>query len=267
MIQQHSIKSLYPLALAEGEGVGTAYEYFAKRLKLTPWLQPDQTPLNILIAGLPEKYGSSLDFMLLASEMGSSVTIADERSAAIHKAKDALHNAQNSGLLIHLQPDFFLVQNMGDLTDLEGPFDLILSSETLQRIPFDAREAFINRLMLLAPYLALFMPNDDNPAHTNQSGLTGLQLDELQYLIDQNREYHDQKGSPFILKTGYIDMPPFPPGITRSNEQREHATSGKGEAIAMWGLGYFARFERFFPLPWRRARAHIVYALISKSQR
>lgn len=33
-----SIKSLYALALAEGEGVGTAYEYFAKRLAMSRWL-------------------------------------------------------------------------------------------------------------------------------------------------------------------------------------------------------------------------------------
>jgi hypothetical protein len=68
-------------------------------------------------------------------------------------------------------------------------------------------------------------------------------------------------------KTGYVDMPPFPPGITRTEEQREQATSGKGEAIAMWGLGYFARLERFFPCSWRRRKSHIVFALIRNSRR
>ena len=68
-IQKRSIKSLYPLALAEGEGVGTAYEYFAKRLHLARWLKGTKPPQHILIAGLPEKYGASLDFMLLASEV------------------------------------------------------------------------------------------------------------------------------------------------------------------------------------------------------
>ncbi len=38
MLHQISIKTLYSLALAEGEGVGTAYEYFAKRLILASWL-------------------------------------------------------------------------------------------------------------------------------------------------------------------------------------------------------------------------------------
>ncbi|MBK8128985.1 MAG: hypothetical protein IPK53_08585 [bacterium] len=39
-------------------------------------------------------------------------------------------------------------------------------------------------------------------------------------------------------------MPPFPPGITRSDEQREQATSGRMEALAMQGLGYYARGRR-----------------------
>ena len=51
-----TVKSLYPLALAEGEGVGTAYEYLAKRLTLSRWLgaaagRPVSTPY--LTAGHP----------------------------------------------------------------------------------------------------------------------------------------------------------------------------------------------------------------------
>ena len=46
VLQKRSIKSLYPLALAEGEGVGTAYEYFAKRLILGRWLESAETHLD-----------------------------------------------------------------------------------------------------------------------------------------------------------------------------------------------------------------------------
>lgn len=62
---------------------------------------------------------------------------------------------------------------------------------------------------------------------------------------------------------GYIDMPPFPPGIIRSAKQRKEAAGGTLEAIAMWGLGYHARLEPYFPNTWRRNRSHIVYALCS----
>ena len=75
----HSIKELYTYALAEGEGVGTAYEYFAKRLVLNRWLSSLSIPKRILIAGLPEKYGCSFDFWLLAKEWQAELVIVDER--------------------------------------------------------------------------------------------------------------------------------------------------------------------------------------------
>ena len=101
---------------------------------------------------------------------------------------------------------------------------------------------------MLSPAVALFAPNGENPAHTNLSGLAGLSLQQLRALIGDSG------------RTGYIDMPPFPPGMTRSDEQREQATSGRFEAAAMWGLGLFARAERFLPAVLRRRQSHIVYA-------
>lgn len=263
----YSIKDLYPLALAEGEGVGTAYEYFAKRLELIPWLKRYPHPQTILVAGIPEKYGASLDFLLLAAEIGASVTVVDDRPPALQKAEDAVETAQSQGLLNNLQPDFRLVTDLHLMADVLGPFDLILCSETIQRIPDGDRSAYLSGLLQMSSHLALFMPNDDNPAHTNQSGLTGLRFDELQELIIQSSEQQNLSAAQLSVESGYIDMPPFPPGITRTEEQREQATSGRSEAIAMWGLGYFARMERFFPLGWRKGKAHIVYALISSSPR
>jgi hypothetical protein len=59
-------------------------------------------------------------------------------------------------------------------------------------------------------------------------------------------------------------MPPFPPGIIRSEEQRAQATSGSLEAFAMWGLAYYARLEHWLPTAVRRRQSHIVYALASR---
>jgi hypothetical protein len=64
-----------------------------------------------------------------------------------------------------------------------------------------------------------------------------------------------------LARAGYIDMPPFPPGITRSDDQREQATSGRLEAFAMWGLQQYARGERLLPRALRQRQSHIVYAL------
>ncbi len=265
-LRNYSIKSLYPLALAEGEGVGTAYEYFTKRLLLAQWLNHEDKPERILIAGLPEKYGVSLDFLLLASELNASITVIDERPQIIVKAKEALSLAQSSGCLQNLQPEYILTRHMAAMTEINSRFDLVLSSETLQRLPENDRQQYVRRLLQLAPMAAIFSPNNDNPAHTGLSGLSGLQLVELDHLaaacLDSSRD-SDQNA----LRTGYIDMPPFPPGITRTDEQREDATSGMGEAIAMWGLGYYARFEKWLPANLRRSKSHIVFALIGNSQR
>ena len=262
MIRQISIKSLYPFAMAEGEGVGTAYEYFTKRILLARWLKQKERPRRFLIAGLPEKYGSSLDFLLLASEMEAKITIADDRPQSLAKAKAALAKAQNDGLMQNLEPKYCLTDSMELMTEIDGVFDLALSSETLQRLAADDRKKYVSRLLQLAPRIAIFTPNNDNPAHTNVSGLSGLRLDELGAVVEQGLELGNGFEPQLSLQMGYIDMPPFPPGITRSEDQRDHAASGKGEAFAMWGLGQYARLERWLPLNWRRSKSHIVYALI-----
>ena len=245
MLKSLSIKSLYVLALAEGEGVGTAYEYFAKRLVLARWLKNHQAqqrkPGRVLIAGLPEKYGSSLDFLQLAQEWGAGVTVVDERPFALEKLQKSLVAAQKEGWLTAVSPQLISLSHLADLSPLDEMFDLCLGSEGLQRLGHVRR---------LASRVALFAPNGDNMAHTNISGLVGVTLAEIQQLVGPD------------AKAGYIDMPPFPPGISRSEEQREQATSGRLEAIAMWGLGYYARLEHFLPTAVRRRQSHIVYALL-----
>lgn len=259
MLTPFSIKSLYALALAEGEGVGTAYEYFAKRLALGRWLKRIPQPLRILVAGLPEKYGSSLDFLQLAQELGTEVTVVDERPLALSKLQSSLAAAQQEGWLTAVAPHLIPTTSLATLAELTGPFDLAISSEVVQRLAAAERRAFVARLRELATAVALFCPNGDNPAHTNLSGLSGLTLAELQALFSRL-----QPPLPSI-HSGYIDMPPFPPGVIRSAAQREQATSGKLEQIAMWGLGYYARAEKWLPTAVRRRQSHIVYALVRRN--
>lgn len=252
-----SIRSLYPPALAEGEGVGTAYEYFAKRLRLARWLTSLPRPRSVLIAGLPEKYGSSLDFLLLAKELGAAkAVVIDDRGPALEKLKQSLARAQVIGELIGLQPQCVQVAEMARCAELTDVFDLCLCSEVLQRLDVEARQPYVRRLGELAPRVALFAPNGDNPAHTNVSGLSGIGLNELRALAEAT-------GS--VVDAGYVDMPPFPPGLTRSAEQRERAVAGGFEGLAMAGLSYYARLETWFPPRWRRRQSHIVYALVETS--
>jgi hypothetical protein len=251
-LSERSIHALYPLALAEGEGVGTAYEYFAKRLALAPWLAALPDPHSMLIAGLPEKYGSSLDFFLLAQDLSiPEVVVCDDRSSALDKAGQSLARAQAGGLLPGLKARSVLIDDFGRVGEELGLFDLCVTSEMLQRLNGKA-QAVVKTLTRTAHSLALFAPNADNPAHNQLSRLAGLRLEELQSMLGQP------------ARTGYVDMPPFPPGLTRNSAQRQQATSGWKERLAMSGLDNYARLEHLIPLALRRRRSHIVYALISQ---
>lgn len=248
MLKTLSIRSLYVLALAEGEGVGTAYEYFAKRLVLGRWLKSQPKPQSLFIAGLPEKYGSSLDFLQIAQELGANVTVMDERPSALEKLQDSLAAAQKEGWLTAVSPHCQLVNSLANLNEITSKFDLCLASEVLQRLDADNQSGYTTQVQRLASRTALFVPNGDNMAHTSISGLAGVTLALMEQLTG--------------TKADYIDMPPFPPGITRSDEQREQATSGKLEAFAMWGLGFYARLEHILPTAVRRSQSHIVYTLL-----
>jgi hypothetical protein len=254
MLVRHSIRSLYGPALAEGEGVGTAYEYFAKRLLLGRWLGAWR-PQRILIAGLPEKYGSSLDFLLLAADLAAEVTVVDDRQSALDRLAQALEAIATTPLPQIAIPACGLVSDLANLPREREKWDLLLSSEVVQRLPAETRLAYMRGAIAAAERVALFMPNADNPAHTNLSGLSGLRLDELRGLVAA------AGAGDLNWQSGYIDMPPFPPGIVRTESQRQQASTGTAERLAMWGLGYYARLERSFPARFRRQNAHIVYGL------
>jgi hypothetical protein len=146
-----------------------------------------------------------------------------------------------------------LINDFRQVGEEVGVFDLCVTSEMLQRLKGNAPEV-VKALMLNERNLALFAPNADNPAHNQLSGLGGLRLEELQSLVGQPD------------RAGYVDMPPFPPGLTRSGTQRQQATSGWTERLAMGGLDIYARLEHFIGLALRRRHAHIVYAMVSHKE-
>ncbi len=250
MLTHYTVKDLYALALAEGEGMGTAYEYFAKRRALAPWLKRKDRPQSMLIAGLPQRYGLSLDFLLLATELGVAVTVIDERPAALERLIAARGALLEEGDFQLAEPETQLVDDLAHPHLGDRIFDLAVASEVLQRLPELARAPYAADVLTHSRATAFFAPNADNAAHTNRSGLSGLHLSDLQELTAV---------SPTL--SGYIDMPPFPPGITRSDDQREQATSGTFESLVMWGLGHYAQREHWVPSGIRQSQSHIVYAL------
>jgi hypothetical protein len=238
-----SIRRLYAHALAEGEGVGTAYEYYVKRRVLRSILTQMPEGGTILIAGLPEKYGTSLDFVLAANDRRARVLVVDERESAIERAREALSAARE-------RPASLEYAKLGTMTEVASlpKYDVALSCEVMQRLSPDVRAVFARALRRLAPRGAVFVPNAENESHTKISGLSGLSRRDLRDVMGPGAE------------TGFVDMPPFPPGITRSAEQRQRASTGLFEATAMLGLQAYARAEPYVPVGLQRRVAHIVYA-------
>ncbi len=241
-----AINELYPLALAEGEGVGTAYEYFVKRRALQKFLIHKQ-PQSMLIAGLPQVYGHSSDFLLLAQELGATLTVVDERAEKLEATKVLLAQLQADGRLVGLPVTFKQVDWREPLPFAEGEFDLVVSSEVIQRMDAPERELFAQEVQRVGRHFAIFCPNQDNASHVGRSGLNGLTLAALRGHFPQSE------------MSGLIDMPPFPPGIALSEEQRESAESGMIQQIGMWGLQQYSRFEALLPTNVRAQYAHIVY--------
>jgi hypothetical protein len=238
-----SIKSLYSYALAEGEGVGTAYEYYVKRRVLRSVVAGTPRGGRVVVAGLPEKYGTSLDFVLAVRDRAAKVLVLDEREVALDRARKALAPlAAEGGLDV-------TYRRVDRLTETSGSHELALSCEVVQRLPADMRDAYVRALLSAAPRGAIFVPNGENTSHTKISGLDGLSLGELVRMVGAR-----------CREAGFTDMPPFPPGITRSHAQRERAASGLLEGIAMWGLEVYADAEPFVPTALKRRVAHIAYA-------
>src|SRR5690349_7430405 len=167
MLPHRSIRALYPLALAEEEGVGTAYEYYAKRRMLERWLASLGRPRRMLIAGLPEKYGCSLDFVQIAQDVSiNELLVIDDRAQALEKAQSSLAKAQADGALNGIRPKFLRVNDLSKIHELGDNFDLCLGSEVLQRMDHESRARYVQGLCRCARAVGLFVPNGDNRNHT-----------------------------------------------------------------------------------------------------
>ena len=114
---KHDIKSLYAINLIEGEGVGTAYEYYAKFRKLERFLNSIEKPKKILIAGLPEKYGLSMDFILLGQILKAETVVVDERPQVLARARRVLDILKENGLLDTSMVVFQKVENIASFKD------------------------------------------------------------------------------------------------------------------------------------------------------
>lgn len=254
---RESIRSLYAVNLLEGEGVGTAYEYYAKSKKLMRFLHAIERPKRILIAGLPERYGLSMDFFLLGDRLDAETVVIDERPDALERAGNVIEALRSEGRFHNTKIRFLEsdpVLELGVKEFADQKFDLALSSEVYQRLE-GAQSRYISNLKRLAKNIAIFAPNQGNGSHIRLSGLRSVGLEDLL------EGFREGGSGGTIFDYGYVDMPPFPPGLTRSQGKREQAAESRIEAFLMKGLEIYSLFEDMIPLFIKEKLAHIVYLM------
>jgi len=208
------MKNLYQIALIEGEGLGTAYEYHVK-LRLIKKVLGDYQPKSILIYGLPEKYGYSMDFIYYGGMIGAKVSVYEKRAEKLRKHKQII---KKLGLP---EPKYI---------DRASECDLLLSCEVAQR------DKKIIEAVKKVKHAFVFVPNAHNKSHSKISKLKGLTSKELQEMFPDGQY-------------GYVDMPPFPPGIKKKQKI--------SNSSLLSVLRFFGCFEEF--LPFKKRLAHIVF--------
>ncbi len=247
---KRSVYDLYPIAMAEDEGAGTAYEYYVKARMLRQIFKGQSPPHRILVAGMPEKYGFSMDFAVLAQDWEAEILFLDERPEKLQQFADIYDTLSQQGLL---SVNRLRCQAVDDICNwnLKENFDLLLCCEVFQRLEEKQQLKYISQAAKYAKKAVIFAPNADNSSHADLSGLNTVALSQLENLARQTKAQ--------LMKSGRIDLPPFPPGITRSEDQRQNATTSPLQRFLFWGINVWADAEGLVPLSIKKKQAHIVY--------
>lgn len=227
------IKKLYEIALVGKEGLGTAYECFVK-LKLLHKLTRKKKITTILIYGLPEKYGFSLDFFLFAKQKKIVPDFFETREEKV-KTLDSVLKTLKEQKLVSLQKN--------RVHSITKQYDLILSCEVLQQFNAEERYVFKEMITKQGENIILFVPNKENKQHHKLSGLKGFSQQEI------HKWFRDSE-------TGYIDSPPFPPG----SRAKKKITNKLFIAI----LELFAECEPRIPRFIMKKTSHIVFSHVLK---
>ena len=272
-----TIRSMYPLTLLEGQGMGTAYEYYSKLRVMARIFARTGAPRSLLVLGLPEKHGYDLDFVLLAyylrraardvlaADAGRAcsnvpLTVCEDRPGVLAQFRHALERLPDPEMAQHVE----WVQ-VDSLTDClaDRRFDWIISTASVQRLPNSQFAAYLQNARQMADYVLLFIPNRGNRAHLTLSGLRGLDLDETLALCQHVDATDSGLRRPLsLLAAGYCDIPPFPPGLQRSTEAKERAMHSPLETLAMWCLQWWCRGESWMPRVLQKRLAHLVYVAL-----
>lgn len=232
IICKMQLKHLYSIALLEGEGLGTAYEYFIKLKLLDKYLEKNKIK-DVLIYGLPEKYGFSLDFFYFCHKNNFNIFLFEKRREKIKRLKKILKDLDKKNIIFK---NFKIIQK------INKKYDLILSCEVLQALKENELKEYKDNIRDYSKIAIIFVPNKNNKSHIKFSGLNGFSLKELK------SEFYNVK------KSGCIDAPPFPPGIKKKEKIKS--------VFLIKILEFFLYIEKFIPSIIKKNIAHISYILI-----
>ena len=186
-------------AIAEGEGLGTAYEYYAKFHLMKKVLTEDKVK-KIIVFGLPEKYGYSIDFVLYSQYIGASLVIADDRPERLIEHKQICNELFSEDFVNKIE--YVHVNSWSEPFEVSRDVDLALSSEVFQRLNREQRHMFAKNLRNV-PKAAVFTPNARNSSHATISGLKTCTVDDFELSFEGIGTKH----------FGYVDFFLSPPGL------------------------------------------------------
>ncbi|OGF44858.1 MAG: hypothetical protein A2452_01480 [Candidatus Firestonebacteria bacterium RIFOXYC2_FULL_39_67] len=243
------MKKFYEVALLEGEGLGTAYEYYMKRRLLIKLFRKEGHLNSFCVFGLPEKYGTSMDFCLLAGEVKASrVTILDERREVVNKCTAAVTKLRENKLLPDSLPH---VKEGLDLKDEK--YDFITNCDVFQRFSEEEALKMIESAAENSKLSVFFLPNGFNVSHVPSPGRKAVNPVEFVKKLSSKLA---------IIGWGYIDMPPFPSGSKISEEKKKAVKSGVFNFAVFVVLKLWAIFEILTPSFIRKKYSHAFYVAV-----
>jgi len=183
------LKQLYELALMEGEGLGTAYEYASKREIIKKYLNSKK----VLIYGLPEKYGFSLDFLYFSENSGCEVHVYEKKKEKLKRYCTIIRTLEKKGI-IKRKP---LI-----ISKIREVYDVIFSSEVIQQLNSKELQEYCKNVTKFSKSAVVFFPNQNNTSHHAITGLKAYTPEEVSRIFGCDN-----------VRTGFVDMPPFPPGL------------------------------------------------------
>lgn len=250
-----SVMNLYPIALLEGEGMGTAYEYSAKLKLLRRVITATRAPQRLFIGGLPEDYGVDLDMALLAAQYGCQTVVADDRIELLEAFASALAVPPLAGMTDLSRFEMRHLETLARPTHPDDvSFDLWVTTSAIQRLSGSELAEYLSQVREKSRHAVLLVPNKSNKEHLTLSGLDGFFLPDLMTTC--------QQASLTMRESGYLDVPPFPPGLQRSTKAKEKAASSPVERLIMRGLEWWVQGERFLPRLVKHRFGHLIYVFL-----